>query len=256
MTNLITRLNAEDLFDQLGGEEEQQLREIELKDTKLHERLEWHIHAYNYFSQLNFDKMRQDDVMIDEAGKLMELGPPLSIGREITLLSFLLTKQGHADMRYGNRVGEYVAACMRKCNDSEIVIHTGECRARLLGYGNKGRKIMIEGNAGMHTGTGMESGLIVVRGDINGACFGGLNGGELIVEGNSQNCEYLGHFIRGGVIRIKGSIRNSKIGPVIGGSIYLEGDDIGDCLSSWDKGDQGQVYHKGTLIWQGGKPVT
>src|SRR3989344_8874763 len=104
MTNLATKLRSEDLFDNLGGEEEQQLREIELKDTKLHERLEWHISAYHYFARQHFDRMAHDDAKIDEASRLLELGPPLSNGREITLLSFLLTKQGRGHTGYGNRV--------------------------------------------------------------------------------------------------------------------------------------------------------
>jgi len=110
-----------------------------------------------------------------------------------------------------------------------ITINGDVSKVKLIGAGMQNGEIVINGNAGMHTGEKMKGGKITVQGDSGGwtgaqmkggfiEVFGnagdylaasyrgsdvGMRGGKIIVHGNAGI--HAGIYMKGGVIKIEGS---------------------------------------------------
>lgn len=120
-------------------------------------------------------------------------------------------------------------------------------KVKRIGQGMKTGEIIINGNAGMHTGeklaggkivvngnsdgwTGseMKKGLIEIHGDagdytaspFRGTDTGGMKGGIIIVDGNVGS--NVGCYLRGGTIKIKGSAGRFLGHHMSDGTIYIE----------------------------------
>jgi formylmethanofuran dehydrogenase subunit C len=89
-------------------------------------------------------------------------------------------------------------------------------------------KIVIEGDAGMHTGAQMKGGTITVKGNVSDWAGAEMRGGEMFIHGNAGNC--LGSAYRG-----------SKSG-MNKGLIVVRG----DCGS-----EAGELMKKGIIVVQG-----
>lgn len=96
-----------------------------------------------------------------------------------------------------------------KCG--EISFH-GDCsRIKLLGAKMTSGRMIIDGNAGWHTGAGMLGGELVIRGNAGDWVGAEMRGGVIRVEGNAGNqlgAAYRGsrHGMRGGVIHVRGNV--------------------------------------------------
>lgn len=94
-------------------------------------------------------------------------------------------------------------------SDQVRLVGDGTARVKYAGQGMRAGRLVIEGDAGMHTGTEMR-------------------GGEIVVEGNAD--DWLGAEMRGGAIHVRGNAghlvgaayRGSRRG-MNGGAIYIHG---------------------------------
>jgi formylmethanofuran dehydrogenase subunit C len=117
-----------------------------------------------------------------------------------------------------------------------------------MGWGMNSGIIIIEGNVGGYIdnfgnslGLGMQNGKIIVNGNADWRAGFLMHGGEIVIEGDAGLC--LGHLMEGGKITVKGNA-DRKVGEGMkGGEIHLEGD-----YESLGEIQGGRIFHKGQLI--------
>jgi formylmethanofuran dehydrogenase subunit C len=83
-------------------------------------------------------------------------------------------------------------------------------RVKFLGAGMTAGRLIVAGDAGMHTGAGMRGGELVVEGDVGNFAGTGMRGGRLVVEGSA------GHNLGGAAPGARAGMR--------GGEILVHGD--------------------------------
>jgi len=233
-----TIFKAEDLFDSLEREKEQEIRKIKVYKDKDLETL-----CKNYEKWLEFPDHLAYNVnnLYSRAKKLKQ--KPTS--KEITNLSILLSK--YQDHKYFNHSGIFISYLINESEEENFsIITTG--LEKLLNYiGLYDRKdIVIYGDAGYGVGCGMKNGKIHVDGNAGNWVGDRMKSGEIHIKGDAGGGVGLG--MQNGKIHIKGD----KVGcEMKNGKIHVEGDIEG--LSDYISG--GNIYHKGKLIVENGSLI-
>jgi formylmethanofuran dehydrogenase subunit C len=101
--------------------------------------------------------------------------------------------------------------------DGELRVEGDLRRVKFLGAGMAGGRLIVAGDAGMHTGADMRGGELVVEGDVGDFAGTGMRGGRLVVRGSA------GHELGGAYPGERAGMR--------GGEIVVEGD-AGDRLGA------------------------
>jgi formylmethanofuran dehydrogenase subunit C len=101
--------------------------------------------------------------------------------------------------------------------DEELRVEGDLRRVKFLGAGMTGGRLVVAGDAGMHTGADMRGGELVVDGDVGDFAGVGMRGGRLVVQGSA------GHQLGGGHPGERAGMR--------GGEILVHGD-AGDQLGA------------------------
>jgi formylmethanofuran dehydrogenase subunit C len=112
---------------------------------------------------------------------------------------------------HGNRqaqLGDFFA--VSGDGDGELRIEGDLARVKLLGAGMAGGRLLIAGDAGMHTGADMRGGELVVEGDVGDFAGTGMRGGRLVVRGSA------GRELGGALPGVRAGMR--------GGEILVHGD--------------------------------
>jgi formylmethanofuran dehydrogenase subunit C len=94
--------------------------------------------------------------------------------------------------------------------DEELRVEGDLRRVKFLGAGMTAGRLIVAGDAGMHTGAGMRGGELVVEGDVGDFAGTGMRGGRLVVEGSA------GHNVGGAAPGARAGMR--------GGEILVHGD--------------------------------
>jgi len=172
--------------------------------------------------------------------------------------------------------GLFLSALINSSNDNEFHLSTQHLKERIcnLGYRNK-KKIIIDGNLGFNVGIEMKKGVILVRGDTYDGVGDKMEGGSIIICGNSSGCDGIGNNMHGGAILIKGGVYEfGDIGNGMdGGRITVQGKKMGEYVDDpveyiariglvtcgeihifckyygLESVKGGMVYHKGKLIY-------
>jgi formylmethanofuran dehydrogenase subunit C len=112
---------------------------------------------------------------------------------------------------HGNRraqLGDFFA--VSGDGDEELRIEGDLRRVKFLGAGMTGGRLVVAGDAGMHTGSEMRSGELVVEGDVGDFAGTGMRGGRIVVRGSA------GHQLGGALPGVRAGMR--------GGEIIVHGD--------------------------------
>lgn len=91
-----------------------------------------------------------------------------------------------------------------------------------LGYRHSKGRLEILGKGTYCLGVKMESGEILLRGNVGSHVGKFMQGGQIIIQGNAGN--WIGQHMRGGLIRIRGNARDIIGKKMTGGEIVIEGD--------------------------------
>jgi formylmethanofuran dehydrogenase subunit C len=94
--------------------------------------------------------------------------------------------------------------------DEELRIEGDLRRVKFLGAGMTSGRLVVSGDAGMHTGSEMRGGELVVEGDVGDFAGTGMRGGRLVVRGSA------GHQLGGAPPGVRAGMR--------GGQILVHGD--------------------------------
>jgi hypothetical protein len=201
MTALLAyRLKAEDLFESLKPQEEQEIdRKIELNGDIVLEEL---LRAFqDSLQHLTYSAPLHDG--LEEY--FFDFKYPIR-AKNIENLSVLLTAYNNVEgLDLGVRAGNFLNRCILKCQDTNITIRAQNFSEKLeyLGSFNNGKRIHIIGDVGRNVGEFMESGLIYVEGNAGHYVGQSLVGGIIGIKGNAG--EWAGLNMSGGLIRIYGS---------------------------------------------------
>ncbi len=112
--------------------------------------------------------------------------------------------------------------------ETRIVIGGDVSLTKRIGQGMRDGEIHIKGSAGMHLGSKMRGGRIIVDGDCEAFCFQEMRGGEVHIKGSAGN--YLGSATRGnwrgmkgGTITVDGNAGSEIATFMKGGKIHIKG---------------------------------
>jgi formylmethanofuran dehydrogenase subunit C len=106
------------------------------------------------------------------------------------------------------QVGDFFA--VSGDGDGEVRIEGDLARVKSLGAGMTGGRLVVAGDAGMHTGADMRGGELVVEGDVGDFAGTGMHGGRLVVRGSA------GRELGGALPGVRAGMR--------GGEILVHGD--------------------------------
>jgi formylmethanofuran dehydrogenase subunit C len=94
--------------------------------------------------------------------------------------------------------------------DGELRVEGDLRRVKFLGAGMTAGRLVVAGDAGMHTGADMRGGELIVEGDVGDFAGVSMRGGRLVVEGSA------GHQLGGAPPGVRAGMR--------GGEILVQGD--------------------------------
>jgi len=232
-------VRADDLFDSLGSEDEQELLVPELKRNKKLDEIvsysKWFAESINYYYE----------------GKQKEIYEKMQIPSEYSpsdIAHFTLTLSDYHDSSKFGLLGLYISKLINESRANEFVlpIPIGETISH-LGFNNDGNQIKIKGNVGHYVGMYMKDGKIIISGNAEDSSGRGLEGGIITIQGNSRLNP--GLWMRGGTLIINGDVTHDVGSGMTGGVIKLNGDY--DSISEHVEG--GNIYHKGKLIVENGR---
>jgi formylmethanofuran dehydrogenase subunit C len=116
--------------------------------------------------------------------------------------------------------------------DEELRVEGDLRRVKSLGAGITAGRMIVAGDAGMHTGASMRGGELVVEGDVGDFAGGSMGGGRLVVQGSaghhlggSQPGERAG--MRGGEILVHGDV-GDQVGAGLRRGLIAVGGRVGD----------------------------
>ena len=115
--------------------------------------------------------------------------------------------------------GLYISALCNYAKEEEIVLKLSELKTEinLLGFRlSKGRRLVIEGDAGDFTGIGLEGGELVVEGNAKNWTGAGMRSGRIAVKKNIGL--HTGEWMMGGEIYVGGRVRG--LGNIVEGKIF------------------------------------
>ncbi len=115
--------------------------------------------------------------------------------------------------------GVYISALCNYSKEEEIILKLSELKTEinLIGFRlPKGKRLLIEGDAGDFTGIGMEGGELVVEGNAKNWTGAGMRSGKIIVKKNIGL--HTGEWMMGGEIYVGGRIRG--LGNIVEGKVF------------------------------------
>ena len=115
--------------------------------------------------------------------------------------------------------GLYISALCNYAKEEEIVLKLSELKTEinLLGFRlSKGRRLVIEGDAGDFTGIGLEGGELVVEGNAKNWTGAGMRSGKISVKKNIGL--HTGEWMMGGEIYVGGRVRG--LGNIVEGKVF------------------------------------
>ena len=115
--------------------------------------------------------------------------------------------------------GLYISALCNYTEEEEIVLKLSELKTEinLLGFRlPKGKRLLIEGDAGDFTGIGLEGGELVVEGNAKNWTGAGMRNGKILVKKNIGL--HTGEWMMGGEIYVGGRVRG--LGNIVEGKIF------------------------------------
>ncbi len=154
---------------------------------------------------------------------------------------------------HGNRrakLGEFFDIEGTSCDDASklrIVVEGNLENVKRIGEGMNSGEIVVKGNVGMHLGDFMSGGRIVVEGNTASYCATEMKGGELIIKGNAGDflgAAYRGSWVgmQGGLIVVEGNVGRELCTFMNGGKVVVKGN-AGDFAGAHMK--------KGLIVIQG-----
>jgi len=157
---------------------------------------------------------------------------------------------------YGNRLVPLEELFdLEKKGDEEVLILEGDfSRVKWVGMGMQSGEIIVKGNIGAHCGAFMKGGKIVIEGNADDWLGAEMEGGEIIVKGNTRHlvaCPYWGDLegMKGGKITIEGNAGNYIGEKMCGGEIEIKGN-AGDFIGTEMK--DGRIVIHGSCGYVGG----
>jgi len=242
-----TTLKAQDHFDQLGEESEQELREIEIVKTPALEEM-----LKGFSKLIRFGNSRTIDMNSDSFYEACGLIRPDSYeANDIRNFSILLKQFQKEDMRIiKNCAGSYLSNLINYCPTQEekfsvLTTHL-DGEVKNLGYRNC-KTINVIGNVGDNAGCGMAAGKLIISGKAGDYLGYEMEEGNIVA---SEAGDYLGMGMKSGSIVIKGNAGWGIGDGARGGEIHVDGK-IRAILN--DLG--GNIYHKGKLIVKNGRKL-
>lgn len=125
--------------------------------------------------------------------------------------------------------GIYVSALINRLDEDRIVLRLNDFQKRfhMLGYRLPADKtLIIQGDAGDFTGTGLDGGHLVVEGAVGNWCGAGMLRGEILVSGSAG--WKTGEWMKAGQIHVQGYIQN--VGHnILGGKVFERGKLVYPC---------------------------
>jgi len=115
--------------------------------------------------------------------------------------------------------GVYLSALCNYANEEEILLKLSELKTEinLVGFRlPKGKRLVIEGDAGDFTGMGLEGGEIVVEGNAKNWTGAGMRNGKILVKKNIGL--HTGEWMMGGEIYVGGRVRG--LGNIVEGKVF------------------------------------
>ena len=241
---LMQILQAEDLFDRLEPETPQ--RKDNHIEVYVNPRVAWLLKAHK--ETVRVLGLPSQSSIVESSHYVLNTAPFPLTAQDIEYFSLSLDHSTSDDFMSSIYTGIFLTECVQRCVEDRITIHTHHIGdLRCLGYGNQNKHIVIEGNAGDEVAKEMLSGIVEVKGNVNGQSGALMRGGELIVRGDALGSDLCNNMF-GGIVRIYGNVKDFGVNwNMRGGEIYIEG----ECLDLSKKIDplcKGRIYHKGKLI--------
>jgi hypothetical protein len=206
------RLRANDLFNSLKREEEQEDRKIEISKNEVLEDL------IKKFENVLADK-HLGNLFCEDAYK--EIYPRLGTYCSENIEKFSLTLAGYQDEKqFQLKAGIFLSALANRSKDYRVILHTNHLidPPPYIGFANT-NNIAIEGSVGMLSAALMNGGEMIINGNA-GYCIGHvMSGGKIIVKGNAGH--NIGERMNGGEIHLQSQYK-SICSMLDGGSIYLQ----------------------------------
>ena len=115
--------------------------------------------------------------------------------------------------------GLYISALCNCVHEEEMVLKLSELKTEinLIGFRlSKGKRLVIQGDAGDFTGIGLEGGELVVEGNAKNWTGAGMRNGKILVKKNIGL--HTGEWMMGGEIYVGGRVRG--LGNIVDGKVY------------------------------------
>jgi len=239
---LTTLIKAEDLFNRLNPEEEQEHKRAEVIEDPVQKEL-----------VKGLERVLEVPYPVDHRyGKLSVGGSPIKKVYEMCLKhaladcsageigNFVISLESYEDLlakkkssmgrigrpnpeeKYSEQIGLYVSALINHSRDNEFNLFTRHIQGEIdnIGYLNNGKKITIEGSVGDYIGESMVDGEITVKGNVSDHLGLRMNGGKIKVNGIAK--QRAGQWMRDGEIYVFG-MAGAETGIEMGGGlIYIE----------------------------------
>lgn len=215
--------NMADLLDKLDKEVQQQITKLKVNDASLDKIIycfEKSFKKYDHFCQHYYEYCIKSikKQKIDYSKD------------DITKFSIYLSK--YQDKKsFQTITGIFLSALINLSDENEFVVITEHFQKSIDLFAWKNtKKITVLGSVGEHVGRNMHEGELLIKGNVERCIGSGIESGKIIVEGDA------GHLV--------GYLSKSSATIELNGnyeSIFY------DC--------KGQVFHKGVLIFNDGKPI-
>ena len=213
-------LQAEDLFDSLEKEKEQEVREFKVKRTKGLDRI-----LKNCDTIYDKNGWRTSDYLHNEIFPF-EIAKRCT-AKDIEYFSFMHPEYDKPTaLRF---LGSYISGLINFSERKKFVLRPQKFELYNLGFRNNGNKIIIYGSVGGKLGSQMYSGDIIVHGNVGESLGSNLYGGNIHVKGNAGN--FVGHEMVAGMILVEGNVGRAAGSFMHGGLIHIKGD-AGDFIGS------------------------
>ena len=250
------KLQAEDLFDSLEEENEEEVREIEVETNATIDQLLKGFETL-YYTKYEHVKPRTPELF----KKMEELSVKCYSSIEYTAkdieqftiaaIKFENDKHKHkATSDVGYKLGLYISSLINTCKDTIFHLHIEHYKEIIFLGKDNSKEIHIYGDEAHSVGEFMKAGKIHMHGNVH-RIGGELSGGEIIVDGNvgmhvgtdmtggkitvyGNTSQFVGDGMKGGELIIHG-IAGEQLGFAMeGGFIHVKGDcreSVADYLS-------------------------
>src|SRR3989344_5074447 len=188
-TNIETKLKFGDLFNKLGKENKEEIKNPEIKDNSI---LEYLVKNYKLYIEqaTDFEKARRIQ-------HFLKINPVKS--NEIEELSLILGK--YQRLNNFNLSGYFLSKLINESNDEDFVIHTNYLEKLIdcIGYEMENGRIEVNGNAGGWVGEQMKNGNITINGNVGDLVGYGMEDGEIHINGEYEG---FGNKIKGDIYHL------------------------------------------------------